>query len=54
MSETKVYMCKHFKWTSWRHYEQRMPEYACKLKGGLLGSCKGVCKKFERKEDSNT
>lgn len=48
----KVYDCKHFCWTSWKHYEQKMWELGCKLKGGKLGSCKGICKQFERKEDN--
>lgn len=47
----RPYMCKHFKWTSWNHYGQKMPEMACKLKGGFMGSCGGICKQFERRED---
>lgn len=47
----KAYNCKHFKWTSWNHYGVKMPEYACKLKGGTMGSCQGKCEKYERKKD---
>lgn len=47
-NELKPYMCKHFKWTSWTHYGSKMYEYACKLKGGGIGTCKGCCEKFER------
>lgn len=47
----KPYECAHFKWTSWRHYGMEMPEYACKLKGGVMGSCEGVCKDFERRSE---
>ena len=48
-SKIKPYMCKHFKWASWTHYGSKMYEYACKLKGGGIGTCKGICEKFERK-----
>lgn len=48
-AEMKPYMCKHFKWASWTHYGSKMYEYACKLKGGKIGTCKGCCEKFERK-----
>lgn len=49
----RPYMCKHFKWTSWNHYGQKMPEFACKLKGGAMGSCGGICKQFEPKEGAD-
>ena len=48
-NELKPYMCKHFKWTSWTHYGSKMYEFACKLKGGGIGTCKGCCEKFERR-----
>ncbi len=48
----RPYMCKHFKWTSWNHYGVKMPEMACKLKDGFMGSCGGVCNKFERREEN--
>ena len=48
-SRIRSYKCKHFKWTSWNHYGCKMWEFGCLLKGGLLGSCNGVCEKFERK-----
>ena len=51
--QLRPYMCKYFKWTSWRHYGNKMPEYACELKGGVMGSCGGICKKFERKDGTN-
>ena len=35
----RPYECIHFKWTSWNHYGVKMPEFACKLKGGTMGSC---------------
>lgn len=50
-NELKPYMCKHFKWANWKHYGSTMYEYACKLKGGLIGTCKGCCENFERKND---
>lgn len=48
----RPYMCIHFKWTSWNHYGVKMPEFACKLKGGEMGSCGGICSKFERKKNN--
>ena len=48
-NELKPYMCRHFKWTSWTHYGSKMYEFACKLKGGGIGTCKGCCEKFERR-----
>lgn len=48
----RPYECKHFKWTSWNHYGVKMPEGACLLRGGDLGSCKCFCDKFEPKEES--
>ena len=47
-NELKPYMCKHFKWTSWTHYGSKMYEFACKLKGGGIGTCRGCCDKFEK------
>lgn len=32
------------------HYGVKMPEGACLLRGGKLGSCKCFCEKFEPKE----
>lgn len=46
----RPYECKYFKWTSWNHYGVKMPEGACLLRGGKLGSCKCFCEKFEPKE----
>ena len=54
MPETKndrPYMCKHFKWTSWRHYGVEMPEGACEFCGYEMGSCKATCKDFDKKEE---
>ncbi len=51
--QRKVYDCKHFQWTSWRHYGCEMPEYACKLKGGTMGSCNGICSMYEPKGEDN-
>lgn len=55
MEEIKLrpYMCKHFKWASWNHYGVKMPELACNLKGGEMGSCKGICENFKKKESKN-
>lgn len=47
----RPYMCKHFKWTSWKHYDVKMPELACAFKNYEMGSCKGVCNKFQPKEE---
>ena len=47
----RPYMCQHFKWTSWNHYGQKMPELACKLKGGEMGSCQEICEQFKLKEE---
>ena len=49
----RPYECKHFKWTSWKHYGVKMPEIACELRGGTLGSGKCFCDKFEPKEEGN-
>lgn len=51
MNTDRPYMCKHFRWTSWRHYGVKMPELACLLKGGTMGSCQGICKQFDLKEE---
>ena len=48
----RLYECKHFCWTSWNHYGQKMWETGCKLKNKELGSCKGICKNFERRTDN--
>lgn len=48
----RLYECKHFCWTSWKHYGQKMWEPGCKLKNKELGSCKGICKNFERRFDN--
>ena len=47
----KVYECKHFCWTSWNQYGQKMWEYGCKLKSGGLSSCEGICSDFGRRAD---
>ena len=46
-NKLKPSACKHFKWASWTHYGSKIWEFACKLKGGGIGTCKGVCEKFE-------
>ena len=46
----KVYNCQHFKWASWKHYDCKMWEYACKLKGGFMGTCSGICQNYTPKE----
>ena len=46
----KVYNCQHFKWASWKHYGCKMWEYACKLKGGFVGTCSGICQNYTPKE----
>lgn len=48
----RLYECKHFCWTSWKQYEQKMWETGCKLRNRELGSCKGICEKFERRADN--
>ena len=48
----RPYKCKHFKWASWRHYGIKMPEMACKLKGGEMGSCQGICERYAPKEET--
>jgi len=47
----RIYECKHFCWTYWRHYGMKMPEGGCKLKNKELGSCRGICEKFEYRGD---
>ena len=51
MHKIRPYMCEHFKWTSWKHYGVKMPEYACKIKGGDMCSCKGICEDFRMKDE---
>lgn len=50
IEQLRPYMCKHFIWKYWNHYGQKMPELGCKLKGGYMGSCQGICTDFDRKE----
>ena len=45
----RPYECKYFKWSFWNHYGSKMWEFGCKLNGGTLGSCNGICKKFEKR-----
>lgn len=49
-SRLRPYMCKHFKWASWTHYGMKMPEFSCEFQNYELGSCQGICEKFEKRK----
>ena len=33
---TPTYKCKHHRWQSWNHYNEKMMESGCRLTGGLF------------------
>lgn len=50
-NKVRLYECKHFCFTSWKQYGRKEWDTGCKLKNKELGSCRGICDKFERRDN---
>ena len=50
-NKVRLYECKHFCFTNWKQYGRKEWDTGCKLKNKELGSCRGICDKFERRDN---